>query len=806
MRTRAWKFVIALLTFGAGLASAQTGCNPNVFYQVCTSSLPGGTVGVSYGPQTLVASIGYEAANTWSIAAGQLPDGLTLDPVAGTISGVPATAGLVSFTVQADQAGVGSAPLTAQAQLSILIVDPLQITTTALPGGGIGFAYQAQLTATGGYSGVSPIWSTNLDGGAMPPGLSLSASGIITGTPTTIGTYPFTVGVSEADPQNPLYGYQRLSITIVIVPPLQIATLALPDGMVGSGYQQTLNASGGPTGGTQTWSLLAGSLPPGLSLAQSGNLVGTPTVQGSYPFVIEVVDQPVGFLPLTATRGYMIAITAAAPVSITTGSSLTAATVGIAYSQQIAATGGAPPYTWALDSGALPGGLGLNTSAGLISGTPATAGSYSFQLSVSDASGAKASRAFTLIVNPGLSISSGPALPGGASGTPYSTTLAATGGIAPYAWSVISQTGGLPPGLALDPATGNLSGTPTSSGSFQFTVGVSDAAQHTASKPMTLSIAAQLTISTTSPLANGTVGTAYQLQFAATGGAPAYTWSVSAGALPAGLALDPSTGVLTGTPTAAGPFNFTVGVKDGVQNVTKAFQLTIAAPPLPAVTINGLPDTGSPATQPALGVGLSGAYGLDLTGHATLTFTPDSGPNDPAVQFTSGGRTADFTIAAGTTQAVFGSSALGVQTGTVAGTITITLQLLAAGTDVTPTPAPTKVLRIPGAVPVITSAKLTATSTGFNLVVIGYSTTREVTGATVHLVAATGQTLATSDFTIALTSVFSPYYQDPNNAQFGSQFSLTIPFTVQSATNAISSLTVSLTNTQGTSTVANATF
>jgi hypothetical protein len=107
---------------------------------------------------------------------------------------------------------------------------------------------------------------------------------------------------------------------------------------------------------------------------------------------------------------------------------------------------------------------------------------------------------------------------------------------------------------------------------------------------------------------------------------------------------------------------------------------------------------------------------------------------------------------------------------------------------------------------VIVSAKLVSSSTGFDLIVVGYSTTREVTGATVHLAAATGATLATSDFNIALTSVFSAWYQSTNSAQYGSQFTLDIPFTVQNATATIGSATVSLTNGQGTSTVTTATF
>jgi len=384
--------------------------------------------------------------------------------------------------------------------------------------------------------------------------------------------------------------------------------------------------------------------------------------------------------------------------------------------------------------------------------------------------------------------------------------LAATGGTTPYTWSVLPEAGSLPPGITLDAATGRLAGTPKASGAFRFTAQAADSAGRTSGKSFTIQIVDAVVIVTASPLPGGTVGSPYQQQLSATGGNPPYTWSLSAGALPAGIALDPATGTLSGTPSAAGAFDITVAVSDAIQSVTKPFRLSIGVPALPPVVITGLPDSGSPATQPTLGISLNDKYPLELTGQATLTFAPDSGVDDPAVQFTTGGRTVTFRIPAGATQAIFSGPSIGVQTGTVSGLITITTRLSAAGSDVTPTPVPAKVLRIAKAAPVIISAVGVRNGGGFDLVVVGYATPREVATAMIKLTPATGTSLETSEFTVLLTGVFPAWYQSAASAAYGSQFTLRIPFTVQNATNAVSSVTVSLTNAQGASTAATANF
>jgi hypothetical protein len=319
-----------------------------------------------------------------------------------------------------------------------------------------------------------------------------------------------------------------------------------------------------------------------------------------------------------------------------------------------------------------------------------------------------------------------------------------------------------------------------------------------------------LTITTAPTLPNGTVGTAYNQTLALAGGTGMFTWSVSTGTLPAGITLNASAGSLSGSPSAPGTFTFTVSVTGGGQSATKSLTITVGVPAAPPATITGLPATATPATQPPLGITIPNAYPLDITGQVTLTFAPDPpSPDGQEVVFTTGGRTVNFTVPANTTQAVFSGATPGVQTGTVSGTITLTLKLTAAGIDVTPSPAPTTTLVIPKSAPVIRTATVSGvTSSGFNLVVVGYATSREMVSATVTFTAASGVSLASSSAPVSLTSVFTTWYQSSASAPYGSQFSLTMPFTIANgtSTNPLASVSVQLTNSQGSSTTVSAPY
>ncbi len=174
-------------------------------------------------------------------------------------------------------------------------------------------------------------------------------------------------------------------------------------------------------------------------------------------------------------------------------------------------------------------------------------------------------------------------LPGGTVGIPYSQTLAATGGVPGYTWSLNTGSPALPAGLSLSQA-GVISGIPTSAGSVSIVVKVTDSVSGIAIKPLNLTVTAAGALSiTTSSLPSGRVGDVYSATMAASNGTGALSWSIVSGALPVGLTLNPSTGVISGTPTTAATSTATIRVQDSgspQRTSQRVFTLTIiGAPP-----------------------------------------------------------------------------------------------------------------------------------------------------------------------------------------------------------------------------------
>ena len=237
--------------------------------------------------------------------------------------------------------------------------------------------------------------------------------------------------------------------------------------------------------------------------------------------------------------------------------------VGAAFSQAVTASGGTGPYTYTLAGGAFPAGLTMTT--GTISGTPTTAGPYAFTIRAVDSTGGTpltVERDYSgQVLTSAIAI-----LPDSISGLqvgkPYSQTFTASGGTAPYTWSVV--TGTLPTGLSLVAGTGVVSGTPITAGTFAFTLRATDAAAKIGQKAYGGVVAGNLLTITPTKLPQLIVSSAIAVQFTASGGTSPYTWDIQTGALPAGLSLNAGTGLISGTPTTAGAYSFTLRATDTI--------------------------------------------------------------------------------------------------------------------------------------------------------------------------------------------------------------------------------------------------
>ena len=523
-----------------------------------TSGTPvDGVVGISYS-HTLAANGG---ASTFTITAGCLPPGLTLNGSTGVIAGTPTLVGLFEFTVTASNYS-GSASGVRQ----ITIVQPVVITSAAPASGVTGVAYSHTFTATG----TGPI-TYSVSYGSLPPGLSLDTStGVISGTPTAAGSYGFSIrGANSASHDDEEY-------TVVVRTAPTITSAAPGGGVIGTAYSHTVTATGtGPI----TYSVSAGTLPAGLSLnASSGVISGTPTTGGSSSFSITATNTAG-----TDVKAYTVGI---GTVPQITSASPPAGVTGVAYSHTVTATG-TGPITFAVSVGSLPPGVTLNATTGVISGTPTTAGSYSFSVRASNVAGSDV-EAYTVTVRTAAHITS-PAPPSaGRPGVAYSHTVTASG-LGPITLAV--SAGSLPPGLTFDPSTGVITGTPTTVGVYAFSISASNEVG-TDAVDYSVAIAEPPAITAPAPAASG-AGAPFSFEVTTTGTGP-FQFAITAGLLPTGLVLDTATGVISGTPTTPGSYAFTVSATNPSGTAAKDYVLDIAlsAAPAAADAPTQLPTTG----------------------------------------------------------------------------------------------------------------------------------------------------------------------------------------------------------------------
>lgn len=637
---------LPLSSAAAATSTSPQSPTPTPPLAITTSVLPTAQVGAAYSDT--LTTMGGSGTVTWTLPSGsQLPAGLILSS-SGVLSGTPLVSGTTRFEVQAQSTGPeyafppgrplnGIAPLPglsgflnyvfqqlgleppgpdhgsgdpdasghkdgnggedaddaifnqAVTDLTLTVQSGVTVTTTQLQSAQVGIPYFVSLTAQGGSGSGEFVWSV-ASGSTLPPGLSLSSTGLLFGTPTQVGSTTFAV--QAADVGTPQYPSKPESYTLKVLPPgLQITTYELPDGTLGAPYNAVVSATGGTpklgaNGPLYQWSIVPGSgtLPAGLTLnSTTGVIAGVPSVAGTQGFSIEATDYgssggsipPSSVIePLTITIHHGVGITvntSGIPTNLTQGQNIDQVkhANGQAYSDIVTASGGSGSFTYSVSGE--PDGLSINSTTGKVTGTPTHAGAFIMGVTATDSQGVSQSAQLVLLVTePAQLTITTTSLPDGTINVAYPTAtdsgflLQAAGGSTPYIWSsscsvnlasgssavgscaTDTAKNGLPSGMTLAPTTGQLAGTPTVAGSYSVTFVVSDsgnaqstcsASSSTPSTPtcatatFTLTInGTGLTITSSSPLADAAVGEQYgggtAIQLQASGGVAPYTWQL----------------------------------------------------------------------------------------------------------------------------------------------------------------------------------------------------------------------------------------------------------------------------------------
>ncbi len=629
-------------------------CNPISV----TATLPAATAGVAIAPTPFSVS-GAVGATTFAVTAGALPAGTTFDGAAGVLSGTPTVVGTFPFTVTATD----SLGCTGSLATSLVVSCPtITVSPASLSNGTAGVTYGAVTLTQAGGVGTATYAVT---AGALPAGLTLSSAGVLSGTPTVTGTFPFTVTATDA---NECTGTQAYTL-VVECPVITVSPATLGNGTAGVAYGPvTLTQAGGV--GAATYAVTAGALPAGVTLTTAGVLSGTPTVTGTFSFTVTATDAN----GCMGTRALTLVIDC--PVIAVSPASLANATAGAAYGPvTLTQTGGVGTVTYAVTVGALPTGVTL-TTAGVLTGTPTVTGTFSFTVTATDANGCTGTRAYTLVVECPVITVSPATLPGGTTGIAYIQSVGSSGGLGTMTYAV--TTGALPPGLVLNGVSGAITGTPTAAGTYDFTVTATDGNGCTGSQAYTVGIVCATITVGPGTLVNGTVGTAYSQTVLGAGGGGAYLYAVTAGTLPAGLSLDGASGAITGTPTTADLFSFTITATDqyGCSGAT-AYQVRIC----PVIEV-----TPATAAQGTIGQVYAGTTFAQTGGVLPVAWSATGLPAGLALDAATGALTGTPTEAGGFAVVVTATDGNGC-TGSVAFTLRICPEMainapasLAAGT------------------------------------------------------------------------------------------------------------------------------
>lgn len=366
---------------GGGGGDGGGGGNNPAPLVITNTTLNDGVVGLPYQGQAVAT--GGTGTRTFSLT-GSLPGGLTLDAGTGVISGTPSgSAGETSITVTVTDSG---SPAQSDSQaFTLRLADVLAADSGTPPLAVIGAPYSHVITLSGGI----PPYEVSA---ALPDGLSINASGVISGTPTSAARTTVEGGLAVLDSASPR---QQFGAPLRVPVQLEVATSALPDATGGVYYSAQLQTQGGLP--AFDWEMTGGNIP--FLVRGSGFIDGTPDATCTPSFsTLDVRVTDADTPAQVATRAGITLTVNPGVLSIPASTAPPVGTIGQPYVFGIAVTPGAPPYVYSVTAGSLPAGLTLDASGGWLSGTPAANGTFNFTIQVTDDCGATASRAFSIIV------------------------------------------------------------------------------------------------------------------------------------------------------------------------------------------------------------------------------------------------------------------------------------------------------------------------------------------------------------------------------------------------------------------------
>jgi uncharacterized repeat protein (TIGR03803 family) len=588
---------------------------------ITSASSASGTSGIAFNYQIA-------ATNTpTSYSASGLPAGLSVNTATGLISGIATLGGTSNVTVCASNAGgTGSANLTI-----MMAVPPVPVITSGSNATGFqGQSFNYQIVATS-----SP---TSFGASGLPAGLSVNtATGLISGTLTSSGTTTATICATN------IYGTGSATLTLIALGPPVITSPLGVTGTISKSLNYQITAVNSPT------SYNATGLPSGLSVNTATGLInGAPTSVGVSSVTMSAIN-------LAGTGSATLTITVILGPPVITSPPTATATNRVAFSYNITATNQPSSYS----ASGMPPGFSVNTATGLISGTTTASGAGNITIGASNAAGTGTANLYLTIVTPAPVITSASTATA-TSHEPFSYQITATN--FPNSYSAT----GLPSGLSINTYTGQISGSATSTGTSNVTIGATNPGG-TATQNLRLAVVTQPPPSITSPLSiNGVFGAPFLYQITATD----YPTSYAATGLPAGLTVNIAAGLISGTATMTGTTNATIKAINA--SGTGSATLTIIVAPGPPVITSAASATGTSGS----------AFSYQIIGSGSPTSYGASGlPAGLSVNTATGLISGTATTVGTTNGTITASNALGTGTAALSIQILPPLPVIMSGTS-----------------------------------------------------------------------------------------------------------------------------